>query len=95
MAPGGSRTTYSWDYENRLTEVLLSSGTRNTFQYDADGKRVGRQDSTGSVKLIWDADNLLLETDFSDVTQVLYCLEPSGWGTCSPNGIGCDRILPF
>ena len=34
--PGGGRTTYAWDFENRLTGVKLASGTRNTFGYDGD-----------------------------------------------------------
>src|SRR5262249_25492764 len=32
-APAGGITTYSWDFEKRLTKVLLSTRTRNTFSY--------------------------------------------------------------
>src|SRR5262249_6304908 len=52
--PGGGRTTNTGDYEDRLTRAVLASGTRNTFVYDADGKRVQKQDSTGTTKPIWD-----------------------------------------
>jgi RHS repeat-associated protein len=80
VAPGGGRTTYAWDYEDRLTKIVLPSGTRNTFLYDADGKRIQKQDSTGTLNGIWDQASILEETDASNVTQVLYTQVPSFFG---------------
>src|SRR5262249_9103714 len=78
--PGGGRTTNTWDYEDRLTRAVLASGTRNTFVYDADGKRVQKQDSTGTTKPIWDLLSILEETDGSDVTQAVYTQAPGEYG---------------
>jgi RHS repeat-associated protein len=80
IAVGGGRTTNTWDFENRLTKVVLPAGTRNTFVYDADGKRVQKQDSTGTTKPIWDLSNILEETDGSDVTQAVYTQAPRQYG---------------
>src|SRR5439155_18344532 len=73
-APVGGITTYTWDVEKRLTRVLLSTGTRNTFSYDGDGKRFRKDDSSGTTKFVWDFENILVETDGSDVTQAVYSL---------------------
>jgi RHS repeat-associated protein len=80
IAVGGGRTTNTWDYETRLTKVILPGGTRNTFVYDADSKRVLKQDSTGTTKLIWDLLSTLEETDGNDATQVVYTHGPTGYG---------------
>jgi RHS repeat-associated protein len=80
VKPDGSRTTNTWDYENRLTKVELPSGVRNTMAYDPDGLRVKLEDSTGTSKFVWDDQNILLETDASDLTQVVYTLEPVVYG---------------
>ncbi len=79
-SPSGSLTTNTWDYENKLTKVILPSGTRNTFAYDADGKRVKKEDSSGTSKFIWDAENILVETNATDVIQAVYSQEPVVYG---------------
>ncbi len=52
----------------------------NQYTFNGDGQRVGIVDSQGTKKPIWDGENILLETDGSDVTQVVYTLEPAGYG---------------
>lgn len=78
--PAGALTTNTWDYENKLTKVVLPSGTRNTFAYDANGKRVKKEDSSGTSKFVWDAQNILVETNSSDVIQAVYSQEPVVYG---------------
>jgi RHS repeat-associated protein len=58
----------------------LPSGVRNTFLYEGDSRRVKKEDSTGTVKEVWDEQNILLETNQDDVTQVVYTLEPLLYG---------------
>lgn len=77
LTPGADRTTYVWDYENRLSGIRLPSGTRNTFLYDGDDKRVQAEDSSGTTKSIWDLENILQETDGSNVTQATFTLWPA------------------
>jgi RHS repeat-associated protein len=52
----------------------------NTFTYNADNKRVQKQDSSGTSNGIWDLENILLETDQNNVTQVVYTLAPAEYG---------------
>ena len=80
LAPGSQITTNAWDGENRLTRVALPSGVVNTLTYNADGQRVGKQDSTGTTKYLWDGQNTLLDMDGSNTVQAVYTLEPLVYG---------------
>src|SRR5262249_28291125 len=80
LAPSNQRTTNTWDGENRLAQVSLPSGIVDTFTYSGDGQRVQKQDSTGTTKQLWDGQRILLETDGSNIVQVVYTLEPVVYG---------------
>ena len=80
VAPSNSRTTSTWDDENRPTKVVLPAGTITTNAYRADGLRYQRQDSGGTTVFVYDGQNYLLETDGSNVTQAVYTNEPQGYG---------------
>ncbi len=57
------QTNYRWDYRNRLTEVVVKSGTGQTLQddkftYDVDGKRIGKYTlSGGQTWTVYNGDN--------------------------------------
>ena len=70
LAPGNQLTTNTWDGENRLTKVALPSGIVDTFTYNGDGQRVQKQDSTGTTNHVWDGQNIVLETNASNIIQV-------------------------
>jgi RHS repeat-associated protein len=57
-------TTYNWDYENRLTSVVLpgSAGTVR-FEYDPFGRRIYKSSSSGTSIYAYDGDNLVEETN--------------------------------
>ena len=78
--PSSQRTTNTWDFENRLTQVALPSAIVDTFTYNGDGQRVQKIDSTGTTKHVWDGQNILLETDGSNIIQVVYTLQPMLYG---------------
>ncbi len=80
VAPGNEWTTNTWDGENRLTRALLPSGIVDSFTYSGDGLRVQKQDSAGTTNHVWDGQNILLETNASDVINVVYTLAPSLYG---------------
>ena len=80
LSPSGQRTTNTWDFENRLTQVALPSGIVDTFTYNGDGRRVQKIDSTGTTNHVWDGQNMLLETDASNIIQVVYTLQPMLYG---------------
>jgi RHS repeat-associated protein len=56
-------TTYSWDFEDRLTSVTLSAGGTVTFKYDPYGRRIYRSSISGISVFVYDGDNLVEETN--------------------------------
>jgi len=57
-------TTYSWDYDNRLTSVNLSgSGGTVSYRYDPLGRRIYKSSSSGTSIYAYDADNIVEETN--------------------------------
>ena len=80
VAPGNQWTTNTWDGENRLTQAALPSGIVDSFVYNGDGQRVQKQDSTGTTNHVWDGQNIVLETNASNIIQAVYTLEPNLYG---------------
>jgi RHS repeat-associated protein len=96
LAPGNQWTTNTWDGESRLTKVALPSGIVDSLVYNGDGQRVQKQDSAGTTKHVWDELNILLETNVSNVIQVVYTLEPIMYGNLiSQSGGGVDSFYLF
>ena len=96
LSPGSQRTTYTWDGENRLTQVALPTAIVDTFTYNGDGQRVQKQDSAGTTNHVWDGQNILLETNGSNVIQVVYTLEPMLYGNLiSQSRSGGDSFYLF
>ena len=60
--------------------MALPSGIVDSFIYNGDGLRVQKQDSTGTTNHVWDGQNILLETNASNIIQVVYTLEPLLYG---------------
>ena len=63
-------TQYTWDFENRMTQVTLpGTGGTVTFQYDPFGRRIQKsftQNSTATItNYLYDGPNLLEEADQS------------------------------
>ncbi len=96
LAPSGQLTTNTWDGENRLKQVALPSEIVDSFTYNGDGQRVQKQDSTGTTNHVWDGQNILLETNASNVIQVVYTLEPEVYGNLiSQSRSGVDSFYLF
>jgi RHS repeat-associated protein len=74
-------TQYSWDYENRLKQVVLpgTAGTVN-FKYDPFGRRVQKAFTQGATttttNYVYDGANLIEEVDSSGNVLVRYTQEP-------------------
>ena len=72
------------------------SGITDSFTYNGDGHRVQKIDSTGTTKHVWDGQNILLETDGSNIIQVVYTLEPAFYGSLiSQRRSGVDSFYLF
>ena len=96
QAPGNQWTTNSWDGENRLTRVALPSGIVDSFTYNGDGQRVQKQDSTGTTSHVWDGENIISETNASNIIQVVYTLDPLFYGNLiSQSRSGADSFYLF
>jgi len=56
-------TNYSWDYDDRLTNVTLpGSGGTVSYRYDPFGRRIYKSSSSGTSIFAYDGDNLVEET---------------------------------
>jgi len=76
----GSLTTHTWDLEDRMTKVEVAGGAVNTMSYDGDGRRRRTEDSDGLRNVIWDQENIALETDSGNSTVAAYTHAPQGYG---------------
>jgi len=76
----GTVTTNTWTYENRLRTVTLATPATTTFTYDGDGLRRQTVTGAGTTNFIWDGQDVLLETDVSNNTQVTYTQTPAEYG---------------
>jgi RHS repeat-associated protein len=80
---GGGTTTYSWDYENRLTSVTLpSSGGTFSFKYDPFGRRIKIVSPSGTIIYAYYGDNIV---DQMDATGT--------WQSRFTHGLGIDEPL--
>jgi hypothetical protein len=89
--------TYSWDYENRLSQSEQSKGQEKrrtvTFKYDPFGRRIQKQlttttkgiTKTATWQYIYDGDNIALEIYTNEAGTV-----EKTWYT---HGIGTDEHL--
>ena len=66
-------TNYTWDFENRLTQVTLpGSGGTVQFSYDPFGRRIKKVSSAGTSIFVYDADNLIEETNSAGAVAARY-----------------------
>ena len=66
-------TSYTWDFENRLTSVTLpGSGGTVTFKYDPFGRRIYKSSSSGTSVYAYDSHNLIEETNASGAVGARY-----------------------
>jgi RHS repeat-associated protein len=66
-------TTYAWDFENRMTSVVLpGSGGTISFKYDPFGRRIYKSSSSGTSIYAYDSDNLIEETNSSGAAVARY-----------------------
>jgi RHS repeat-associated protein len=59
----GQTTSYTWDYENKLTRIDYPNGSSNIFTTNADGVRMTANDSGGNRRFIYDGTSIVGEQD--------------------------------
>jgi len=66
-------TTYSWDYENRLTSATLpGSGGTVSYRYDPFGRRIYKSSTSGTSIYTYDLDNVVEETNSAGAAVARY-----------------------
>ncbi len=70
---GSNTTSYTWDFQNRLTSVTLpGSGGTVSFKYDPYGHRIYKSSSAGTSIYAYDGDNLIEETNAAGTAVARY-----------------------
>src|SRR6266404_1679103 len=70
---GSNTTSYTWDFENRMTSVTLpGSGGTVSFKYDPFGRRIYKSSSSGTSVFAYDGGNLIEETNSSGAVVARY-----------------------
>ena len=59
--PSGKQ--YTWDFENRLTQVVNPGVGNTTFRYDPLGRRIQKSGPLGSINYLYDGLNVAQEVD--------------------------------
>ncbi|MFY9909071.1 MAG: RHS repeat-associated core domain-containing protein [Candidatus Sulfotelmatobacter sp.] len=62
-----SGKSYSWDFENRLTQAVVpgANGGTTTFKYDPFGRRIQKSGPLGTTNYLYDGPNAVEEVDSS------------------------------
>jgi RHS repeat-associated core domain len=80
---GANVTGYTWDFDNRLTQVTLpGSGGSVTFKYDPMGRRIQKSSSAGTTNYVYDGQNILEEVSTTGTVVARYT-----------QGLGIDQPL--
>jgi YD repeat-containing protein len=60
-----SGKSYSWDFENRLTQAVVpgTNGGTTTFKYDPFGRRIQKSGPLGTTNYLYDGNNSVEELD--------------------------------
>lgn len=72
VVSGGVTKTFTYDRENRVLTLAYSSGGTNTFQYNGDGQRVEKVDSSGTTRYVYDGSTIIADTNSSGTIQNYY-----------------------
>ena len=72
-------TQYQYDSKNHLTQITYPDGSKNWFEYGADGVRQSKRDTTSAVQFIYDGFNVIQEiSNMTGQTSAEYLYDPEG-----------------
>ena len=60
-----SGKSYTWDFENRLTQAVVPGTGTTTFRYDPFGRRIQKSGPLGTTNYLYDGARLIEEADSS------------------------------
>jgi RHS repeat-associated protein len=73
---GSSTTTYTYDFDNRLTEVEQNGTVIATYVYDALGRRIGVDDNGTQTWTVYDGTNPYADFNGAGSLEVRYQFAP-------------------
>ena len=71
-----SGKSYTWDFENRLTQAVNPGVGATTFRYDPFGRRIQKSGPLGTTNYLYDGRNILGELDVSGNVLARYTQSP-------------------
>jgi RHS repeat-associated protein len=90
---GSGATSYTWDFENRLSSVTLpGSGGSVNFKYDPFGRRIQKVSASGTTVYAYDGDNVIAELDGSGSAVSRYT---QGLGIDEPLAMSRGGVTSF
>jgi RHS repeat-associated protein len=72
-----SGKSYTWDFENQLTQAVVPGTGTTTFKYDPFGRRIQKSGPLGTTNYLYDGRNSLEELDASGNVLARYNQGPS------------------
>src|SRR5271169_6476348 len=76
-----SGKSYTWDFENRLTQAVVPGTGTTSFRYDPFGRRIQKSGPLGTTNYLYSGPNVLEELDQSGNVLAKYTQSP---GTDQP-----------
>ncbi len=73
---GTSVRSYVYDLDNRLMRIDLPGGAANVFEYDANGLRTKKLDSSGTTRYLLDGPSVVAEYDDLGTRKAFYVNNP-------------------
>jgi len=83
----------SWDSRYRLTEVRTNGVLAESYQYDVAGRRISISDGTATNYMVYDANNVIAETDSSGSLTKSYVYGPAGLLCMTTYGISTNTYF--
>ena len=62
-------TTYTWDFENRLSQINFADSDITTCTYDGEGKRIERTRNGNIAKYVWNTKNVNIIAEYNQYNE--------------------------
>ena len=74
VTSAGTRS-YTWDYDDRLTDIEYPDSSESSYSYNAYGQRLTKVEGGTTTRFVYDGAKVVLEREGDDETQVRYTHE--------------------
>jgi RHS repeat-associated protein len=68
--------SFTWDFQNRLTQVINPGVGTTTFRYDPFGRRIQKSGPLGTTNYVYDGADIVVELDSAGSTLARYTQGP-------------------